>query len=98
MNSVGLTTAHKVTNPLGQATTTTFDPERGLALTATDPNGIVTTAAVRRARPDHRVWLDSRATTSPANYNYSYTVSNTGITAVTTQKLNDESGYIRRRS
>ncbi len=93
MNSAGLTTGTTVTNPLGQPTTTTFDPERGLTLTTTDPNGIVTTAHYDALGRITAAWLNSRPTTSSANYTYSYTVSNTGITAVTTQKLNDESGY-----
>ncbi|HEX3957335.1 MAG TPA: RHS repeat-associated core domain-containing protein [Trebonia sp.] len=39
------------------------------------------------------VWLDSRVTSAPANYTYAYHVSDSGITAVTTQKLNDGAGY-----
>jgi RHS repeat-associated protein len=93
MNSVGLTTASTVTNPLGQATTSTDDPERGLVLTSTDANGVLTTEHYDALGRLTGVWDASRATTSPANYKFSYAVSNTGVTAVTTQKLNDESGY-----
>ena len=39
------------------------------------------------------VWLASRATSIAANYLYSYTVSNSGLSFTTKQTLNDESGY-----
>jgi RHS repeat-associated protein len=93
MNSAGLTTGSTVTNPLGQQNSSTIDPERALTLTSTDPNGVVTTEHYDALGRVTGVWLNSRATTSPANYTYSYNVSNTGVTAVTSQKLNDESGY-----
>jgi len=93
MNSAGLTTATTVTNALSQSTTTTLDPERALALTSTDPNGVVTTEHDDALGRITAVWLDSRAVSSAANYTYAYTVSDNGITAVTTQKLNNESGY-----
>jgi len=93
MNSVGLTTATTVTNALSRATTTTLDPERGLTLTSTGPNGVVTTEQYDALGRVSSVWLDSRATSSAASDTYAYTVSDTGITAVTTKKLNDSSGY-----
>jgi len=93
MNSVGLTTAMKVTNALNQTATTTLDTERGLSLTSTDPNGVVTTSQYDALGRVTATWLDSRATSSPANYLYSYAVSDTGVTAVTTQKANEAGGY-----
>jgi RHS repeat-associated protein len=92
MNSVSLVTGTKVTNALSQATTTTVDPERGLTLTSADPNGVITTEHYDALGRITAVWLASRTTSTPANYTYAYTVSDTGITAVTTQKLNEESG------
>ncbi|MEU6220932.1 polymorphic toxin-type HINT domain-containing protein [Streptomyces sp. NPDC047022] len=92
-DAYGSTTGTTVTNALNQATTTTLDPARGLTLTAKDPNGVVTTSQYDTLGRLTGVWLNSRATTSSANYTYAYTVSNTGVTAVTTNKLNDESGY-----
>ena len=89
MNSVALTTGTKVTNALSQATATTLDPERGLTLTSTNPNGVVTTEQYDALGRVSSVWLDSRSTSTAANYTFAYTVSDTGITAVTTQKLND---------
>lgn len=93
-NTVGVTTGVTSTNALNQSTITTLDPARGLTLTSTDPNGVVTTSQYDDLGRTTSVWLDSRATSTPANYLYTYTVSNTGITAVTTQQLNDEKNYI----
>ncbi|MEU8975944.1 RHS repeat-associated core domain-containing protein [Streptomyces monashensis] len=92
-DAYGSTTGTTTTNPLNQSTTTTLDPARGLPLTTTDPNGVVTTVQYDPLGRTTSAWLNSRATTSPANYTYTYTVSNSGITAVTTNKLNDSSGY-----
>ncbi|MEU9446442.1 RHS repeat-associated core domain-containing protein [Streptomyces sp. NPDC048304] len=92
-DAYGSTTSTTATNPLNQSTTTTLDPARGLPLTTTDANGVVTTVQYDPLGRTSSAWLDSRATTSPANYTYTYTVSNSGITAVTTNKLNDSSGY-----
>ncbi len=93
-NSVGVTTGTTTTNALSQSTSTTVDPARGLTLTATDANGVVTTTQYDTLGRATSVWLDSRATTTPANYTYAYTVSNNSVTAVTTNTLNDQSGYV----
>ncbi len=85
MNSVGLTTGTTVTNALDQTTSTTLDPQRGLTLTATDANGVVTTRQYDALGRVTAVWLASRSTSNPANYAYSYQLSNTGVTAVTTR-------------
>ena len=90
----GLVTGTKTTNPLGQSTSTTVDPARDLTLTSTDANGVVTTDHYDTLGRLTSVWSDSRATTSPANITYTYAVSNTGTTAVTTDTLNNESGYV----
>ena len=90
----GVTAAQSVTNALGQATTTTYDPLRGLPLTVTDPNGIKTTLEYDGLGRLTGVWEYSRPTTDPANYVYTYAVSNSAPTLVTTQQLNDESGHI----
>ena len=89
MNSVGLTTATTVTNALNQATAATLDPERALTLTSTDPNGVVTTEQYDALGRATSVWLDSRSAPSTANYQFTYQVSNSGLTAVTTQKLHE---------
>jgi YD repeat-containing protein len=90
----GVTTSETVTNPLGQATTTTYDPLRALPLTVTDPNSIVTTLHYDGLGRLTSVWEHSRTTSEPASIIYSYDVSDTAPTVVTTQTLNDESGYI----
>lgn len=92
-NAVGLTVGQTVTNALNQATSSTIDPSRGLTLTATDLNSVVATSQYDTLGRVSSVWLDSRATSLPANYTYTYLISNSGPTATITNKLNDESGY-----
>jgi RHS repeat-associated protein len=96
MNAVGLTTATSLTNPLTQSVNTTLDPERGLTLTSTDPNGVRTTQQYDALGRATSVWLNSRATTSSANYTYAYQISNgsTTTSAVTTKRLLDGGGYL----
>jgi RHS repeat-associated protein len=93
-NSVGLLVGQSITNPLGQVSSTTIEPQRGSTMTATDINGILTTQRYDALGRLDAVWLDSRATTSPANDLFSYVISNSGTSSATTKKLNDESGYI----
>jgi len=90
----GVTTGQTVTNALGQATTTILDPLRGLPVKSTDPNGVATTVDYDGLGRVIDVWQDSRATTSPANYVYSYAVSDSAPTVVTTEQLNDLSQYL----
>ncbi|MBY8881583.1 HNH/ENDO VII family nuclease [Actinacidiphila acidipaludis] len=92
-DSAGSTTGTAVKNPLNQTASTTLDPARGLTLTGTDPNTVLTTTQYDPLGRQTAVWLNSRATTSPANYTYSYLVSNSGVTAVTTNTMNDAAGY-----
>ena len=91
----GVTAKVQVTNPLGQVTSTTYDPLRGLPLTVTDPNNVVTTEQYDSLGLLTGVWEFGRAASSPANLIFSYAFGNaTTPTMVTTQTLNDESGYI----
>jgi len=90
----GVTTSEKVTNALGQVTATTYDPYREQPVTITDANGITTTLHYDGLGRLTGVWEYGRATSDPANFIYSYDVSDTGPTVVTTQTLNDESGYV----
>ncbi|NES28010.1 sugar-binding protein [Micromonospora terminaliae] len=94
-NAVGLTTATTVANALGHTQSTTIDPQRGLPLAATDPNGVVTTQQYDPLGRATAVWLNNRATSAPANYKFTYAVSKTGITATTTEWANDFNGYIK---
>jgi RHS repeat-associated protein len=92
-NSVGLTTATTITNALTQSSSATLDTERGLALTSTDANGVITTQQYDALGRITSVWLNSRATTTAANYLFTYTVSNNGVTAATTNALTNTNGY-----
>ena len=94
-NAVGLTTATTVAKPLGHSQTTAISPRRGLALTSTDANSVATNQKYDALGRVTAVWLNSRATTSPANYKFTYDVSKTGITATTTERANDFNGYLK---
>ena len=89
----GVTTAATVTNPLNQSISTRLDPYRALPLTVTDANNIASTAQYDGLGRTIAVWKYGRATTTPADATYSYTVSNSAPTAVTTQTRNDANGY-----
>jgi RHS repeat-associated protein len=90
----GSVTAQTVTNPLGQATTTTYDPARGLPYVVTDPNGLATTFEYDELGRLASEWDYGRATSSKANEIYSYSIgAGTTPTMVTSEQLNDESGY-----
>ncbi|MEU8262026.1 RHS repeat-associated core domain-containing protein [Micromonospora sp. NPDC048999] len=93
MNSANLVTGTSTTNALNQTVAFTINPRRGSTLTATDANLIVTRQQYDALGRSTAVWFDNRATSSPANQKYSYTVSKTGVSAVTTQKMNDSTGY-----
>ncbi len=88
----GGTTSITATNtaPYGWTTTTTFDPTRGVELTATDENGKLTSASYDALGRRTGVWLPTRpqATnpTSPS-VGYSYLLSQTAASAVTTAKV-----------
>jgi RHS repeat-associated protein len=94
VNAAGLTTGTKVTNPLGDTSTSTSSSLRGLTLTVTDANKVVTTQQYDALGRTTAVWLHSRTGSYP-DYKYGYTVSKTGITAVVTERMNDATGYIR---
>jgi RHS repeat-associated protein len=89
------TTGITATNALGQSASTVLDPERAVTLSATDVNGVTTTVHSDGLGRTTAVWKDSRATTSPANqlYTYSFPSGTTAPVVVTTQTLNQESGY-----
>ncbi|WP_312882468.1 RHS repeat domain-containing protein [Micromonospora polyrhachis] len=93
MNAVGLTTGTSDTNPLEHETSTTISPRRGLTLTTTDANGVVARQQYDALGRVTSVWLNSRATTTPANHKFTYTVSKTGVTGVTTEQLTNEGKY-----
>jgi RHS repeat-associated protein len=107
VNAAGLTTGMQVadppttyTNPAGTVVTTThvssqiLDPTRNLMLTSTDENGVVTTGQYDALGRLTSVWKDSRPTTDTANITYAYTVSNSSVSGVVTQTLNEEGNYV----
>jgi RHS repeat-associated protein len=96
VNSAGLTTAQTVTNPLSQSTSQTLDPTRNLQLTSTDTNGVVTTEQYDALGRRTSVWLDSRATSAPANDTYGYTISDptTHLSGITAKKMGESLGYV----
>ncbi len=87
-------TGETATNALGQAMTTGYDPLRGLPTVATDANGIATMTHYDGLGRVIDMWLDGRATSTQANYIYSYAVSNSAPTVVTTQRLDEALGYV----
>jgi RHS repeat-associated protein len=101
----GLTTGVTTTNPLGQVTATTIDTARGLPLTTTDENTWANNVKNKTSKVTSTlqhdglgrtiaVWTNERPTTAPANSKYTYQISNTAPTVVTTQTMNDSLGYI----
>ena len=97
VSGAGLTTGQTVTQPptsgVAHVTSKTTDPTRGLTLTATDANGVVTTERYDALGRLTSVWENSRPTSQNANLIYTYTVSATGDSGVTTQTMNDAGGY-----
>ena len=95
---MGLTTGESIAEPtvsgVAHTTSTTFDPERGIPLTARDANGVVSTTQYDALGRPTSVWNDSRATTTLTNQTNTYTISNTGLSGVVTNKLNDNNGYL----
>ncbi|MFJ9710837.1 RHS repeat-associated core domain-containing protein [Streptomyces sp. NPDC101234] len=98
VNSAYLTTGQTVTAPtvsgVAHTTSSTLDPERGLTLTSTDVNHVVTTVQYDALGRATSVWKNSRATTSLANLAYTYTLSSSALSGVVTNTLNDNSGYL----
>ncbi|CAM5696744.1 GIY-YIG domain-containing protein OS=Streptomyces canus OX=58343 GN=AQI96_40750 PE=4 SV=1 [Streptomyces canus] len=98
VNAAYLTTGKTVTAPtvsgVAHTNSSTFDPERGLTLTATDADHVVTTLQYDALGRATSVWKNSRATTSLANLTYTYTLSNSSLSGVVTNTLNDNNGYL----
>lgn len=93
-NAVGLVTSTVITNAVGHTTSSVISPARGLTTSVTDLNGVVRTQQYDALARLSAVWLNSRATTAPANSKFTYQVSNTALSWSTTQTLNDSSGYV----
>ncbi|MGW5560040.1 RHS repeat-associated core domain-containing protein [Micromonospora sp. NPDC003944] len=93
MNAAKLVTATSTTNPAGHGSSATLDTRRGIPLVSTDANGVTTSQQYDALGRATSVWLNSRATSAAANHKFTYTVSKTGVSATTTQTLNNSNGY-----
>ncbi|WP_305847261.1 RHS repeat domain-containing protein [Micromonospora sp. KC207] len=93
VNAASVVTGASTTNALNQTSSVTLNPRRGSTLTSTDANNVVTRQQYDALGRATAVWLHNRATSSNANHKFTYTVSKTGVTAVTSQKLNNSNGY-----
>jgi RHS repeat-associated protein len=92
--TAGSTTKVAVANPLSQTATTTLDPLRGIPISVSDPNGILTTLQYDGLGRLLNAWEYGRATTTTPNLSYAYSVSNSGPSVVTAKKLTDTGGQI----
>ncbi|MFI0940776.1 RHS repeat-associated core domain-containing protein [Streptomyces sp. NPDC021020] len=94
LDTAGLTTSTTVTNAKGQRASTTLDPARDLTLTTTDANGLVSTVQYDTLGRTTAAWAHNRPTSQPADALFTYTVSQTELSGVTTKTLNDALGYV----
>jgi RHS repeat-associated protein len=91
----GPVTATKVTNPAGQANTTTLDPSWGLPLSEVDANGMRTDMFYDGLGRLIRVWLpgQSKADSDAATLKFAYLLRTNGLAVVTTSELNPTGKY-----
>jgi RHS repeat-associated protein len=87
-------TAETVTDPLGLVTTTTYDPARDLPLTVTSPAALTTTERYDALGRLTGVWTPGHSTSGPADDTFSYNVSNTAPSAVTTSTITESGSYL----
>ena len=80
-------TSESVTDPAGLVTTTTYDPLRELPLTVTSPANWVSTEKYDALGRLTDAWTDGHGTGGPAEYEYTYNVSDAGPSYVTTLTL-----------
>ncbi|SER01244.1 RHS repeat-associated core domain-containing protein [Streptomyces sp. yr375] len=88
----GPLTATVTTDAKSYATTTNFDPARGIATSVIDPNSKRTDYAYDGLGRVTGLWLANRSKSAsqPASLVYSYAVSNTAASVVSTGKLNND--------
>ncbi|MDO0936774.1 RHS repeat-associated core domain-containing protein [Streptomyces sp. DG2A-72] len=88
----GPLTSAVTTDAKGYATTTNFDPARGLATSVIDPNSKRTDYAYDGLGRLTSLWLANRSKSSgqSASLVYTYAISNTAASAVSTGKLNND--------
>ena len=84
-----------MTDPKGLVTTTTYDPARDLPLTVTNPAGWITAETYDALGRLTAVWKPGHPQgTVPADDTFSYTVSNTAPSVVTTKTINATGSYL----
>jgi RHS repeat-associated protein len=83
-----------VTDPMGLATVTTYDPARELPLTATTPAGDTTTVTYDALGRSAAKWTPGNPTSGNPQARYSYTVSQTAPTTDTTQTQEPGGSYL----
>ena len=87
-------TSESVTDPMGLVTVTGFDPVRDLPVQKTDPAGYVTSQTYDGLGRLTGVWRPGHPkATAAADLTFSYTVSDSAPSQVTTNTLNDTGGY-----
>jgi RHS repeat-associated protein len=87
-------TSKTVTDPMGLVTTTTYDPARDLTLTVTNPAGWVTTEAYDAVGRLTSVWTPGHSTSGPADKTFSYAISATAPSVITTNTINSAGTYL----
>ena len=92
-DTAGLTTQVATSNPLKQTTTTTLDPTRGLTLTTLDPNNLQTDLRYDALGRLTGVWRPGRNRSDGANLVFSYQVSQSTPSTITTKTLNFGGSY-----
>lgn len=83
-------TSLTVTNPKGHTATSTFDGLRGLGLTTTDANNRTTTSEYDALGRLVKGWATGRPTSQQPNITYTYNLSATAPSTVTTKKLYED--------
>ena len=83
-----------VTDPMGLATVTTYDPARELPLTVTQPDGAVTTTGYDALGRKAAQWAPGNPATGPATTTWNYTVSATAPPVTTENDLEPNGNYL----
>ncbi|MGY4739891.1 polymorphic toxin-type HINT domain-containing protein [Streptomyces sp. ATMOS53] len=88
----GPLTSTVTTDAKGYSTTTNFDPARGIATSVIDPNTKRTDYSYDALGRVTGLWLANRSKSSnqPASLVYTYSISNTAASVVSTGKLNND--------
>ncbi|NXY95778.1 RHS repeat protein [Streptomyces sp. BR123] len=83
----------KVTNAKDWTTTTTLHPLRGVTVKTVDQNNRTTEVSYDALGRTTAVWLPGRARSESANKAFTYDLTNTGTSSVTTRTLRSDESY-----